>query len=153
MNLQNWQKTVTVPMEVSDGETTQEYRLIFATCSNYDVALFNQRRAKAFEYCQERFGETWLDTEEGIAFFNTVIAHLVTLAGLKGFEMKEGDTWVQTDLPEAWQDYLRFPEEAPAGLLNTLMEAVFEAGNSARLFSLSARDDKEKKVLRLTVQP
>ena len=57
MDLQNWQKTETVTLEVSDGAQTQVYRLTFATCSNYDLSLYSRRRQKVFERLTARFGQ------------------------------------------------------------------------------------------------
>lgn len=152
MNLQHWQHTETVTMEVSDGAQVQEYRLVLATCNNYDIALFNRRRVKVFAHLTERFGEGWGDRDEAIALLNIMIQHLVVLAALKRVEIKDGETWTETKLPDAWYDVQRFPEEVPAGVVEVLTEAAFAAGNSARLFSL-APTEGEKKVLRLTVSP
>lgn len=153
MDLQNWQKTETVTLEVSDGTQTQVYRLTFATCSNYDLSLYSRRRQKVFEGLTTRFGTDWTSEDEPMALLSVMGLHLIFLAGLKRVEVQDGETWVETKLPPAWYDPERFALDAPAGLLETLVDAVFAAGNAPRLFSLLPTDDDEKKVLRLTVQP
>lgn len=153
MNLQNWQKTEVVTLEVTDGEQVQEYRLIFGTCNNYDLSLYRTRRQRLFEKLKVRFGDDWTDHDEALAMLNVMGLHLIFLAGIKRVEVKDGEQWTETKLPDAWYDVDRFPLESPAGLLEDLVDAVFAAGNEQRLFYLLPTGDDEKKVLRLTVQP
>lgn len=153
MDLQNWQKTATVTLTATDGEQEQVYRLTFATCSNYDIALYVRRRQELAAYLVEVFGTGWGGKEEAMALLSVMLHHLIVLAGLKVVEVQEGDTWTQTRLPDAWYDWRRFPQETPAGLLESLSEAVFLAGNDPKLFSMTPVDEDEKKDLRLTVQP
>jgi hypothetical protein len=153
MNLNNWQQTSAVSMIVSDGETEQEYRLTFGTCSNYDIGLFNRRRRKAFAYMSETYGDEWLQNDEALVLHPLMVTHAMILAALKKVEVKDGDNWIEAKLTDAWYDAKRFAYEVPAGMIDTLTEAVLEAGNPARLFSYVAIGDEEKKVLRLTVKP
>jgi hypothetical protein len=151
MNLANWQKTTTVTMFVSDGESEQEYRLTFATCNNLDVALFNRRRGHIFVHLRKEYGDVYGQNDEAMALGAIMISHAVILAALKRVEIRDGDNWTETKLPETWYDWQRFPTEAPAGMIDTLVEAAYDAGNSPRLFSFVPASDEEKKVLRLTV--
>lgn len=153
MNLQNWQLVEYVELEVSDGEQTQLYRLVFATCNNYDIALFNRRRLKVFDHMRATFGENWVDEDEAMALLNVMIGHLMILAALKKVELKQGDAWLETKLPDAWYDFERFPQEVPAGVLDVLTDAVVAAGNNNRVFSILPATEEEKKRLRMTVRP
>lgn len=153
MNLANWQQTNTIDMIVSDGETEQTYRLTFGTCSTYDIGLFNRRRAKVFEHMRATLGDTWTQQDEGMTLMSIMISHAMILSALKKVEVKTGETWEETKLPDAWYDAHRFPYEVPAGMVDALSEAVIEAGNPPRLFSFVPAGDEEKKVLRLTVKP
>lgn len=153
MNLENWQQTSAVGMVVTDGETEQEYRLTFGTCSNFDIGLFNRRRGKAFEHMRKTYGDDWLQSDEAMVLQGLMVAHAMIHAALKKVEVKEGDDWLDTKLPDAWYDAQRFAHEVPAGMIDTLTQAVLDAGNPARLFSYIPVGDEEKKVLRLTVAP
>jgi len=153
MNLNNWQQTSTVSMIVSDGEAEQEYRLTFGTCNNFDLSLFNRRRGRVFADMNEQYGEGWTQNDEAMALMSILISHAMILSALKKVEVKTGDVWEETKLPEAWYDSKRFPYEVPAGMTDTLSEAVIEAGNPPRLFSFLPSGDEEKKALRLTVKP
>jgi hypothetical protein len=154
MDLKEWRRSSSVTLEVSDGgEQVQEYRITFGTCSNYDLALYGQRRTKVTTAIAQKFGSGWSADDEAMALLNVQLSHLVILAGLKRVEVKEGETCQETLLPAAWYDLDRFPHEAPAGMINTLVQAVFDAGNPQRLFSLYRDDEEEKKILRLIVKP
>ena len=152
MDLNNWQQTSIVTLVVSDGELEQEYRLTFGTCSNFDIGLFNRRRAKAFDYLRT-FGDDWAQQDEANALFPVLISHAMIMAGLKRVECKDGDTWTATRLPASWYDAVQFAYNAPAGMVDTLTQAVIDAGNPPRLFAFQPAGDEEKKVLRLTVRP
>lgn len=153
MNLNSWQQTSTVSLVVSDGETEQEYRLIFGTCSNFDIGMFNRRRVKAFEYMRQAYGDDWIGNDDAMVLQGLMIAHAMILSALKRVETKDGETWTETKLPESWYDAQRFAYEVPAGITDALTQAVLDAGNPARLFSYVPVGDEEKKVLRLTVKP
>ena len=153
MNLANWQQTATVSMFVSDGEAEQEYRLTFATCSNFDIGMFNRRRAKVFEQMKATYGEEWYNNDEALTMQVIMINHAVILSALKRVEVTDGETWTETKLPDAWYDAQRFANEVPAGVTEPLLAAVVDAGNPLRLFSFLPVGDEEKKVLRLTVKP
>lgn len=153
MNLANWQQTATVTMFVSDGEAEQEYRLTFATCSNLDIGVFRQRLIKLRALLTAHYGEGWSENDEANAMNNLMYVHAIIMSSLKRVELKTDDEWSEAKLPEAWYDPMRFASEVPAGVNDTLLDAVFEAGNSPRLFSLLPGGDEEKKVLRLTVKP
>jgi len=153
MDLNNWQRTYQLPFAVDDGETTQEYRLTFGTCNNLDIGVFNRRRSKAWDAMRTLYGDDWLQNDEAAALHNLIILHAVIMAGLKKVELKTEDTWADAKLPDAWYDPQRFATEVPAGLIDTLVDAVTEAGNPMRLFSYLPVGDEEKKALRLTVMP
>ena len=153
MNLNNWQRTEPVSLFVSDGEMEQEYRLTFGTCSNFDIGLFNRRRGRVFESMRATYGDDWIRNDEAIVMQGVMIAHAMVMAALKRVEVKDGDAWTETKLPDAWYDAERFAREVPAGMMDVLTDAVIDAGNPARLFSFTPSGDEEKKVLRLTVQP
>lgn len=152
MNISTWQQTQTVTLEAVNGDTVQEYRLTFKTCNNFDIALFNRRRAGIFAELSEKYGDEFTDSDEAMALLTTQVSHAIVLAGLKMVEVKNGDKWEETKLPDAWYDLERFPYEAPAGVLTPLTDAVFAAGNAPRLFSYLPADDAEKKILRINVQ-
>lgn len=153
MNLNNWQQTSTVSLVASDGETEQEYRLTFGTCSNFDIGLFNRRRSKVYELMRATYGDEWIKNDDALVLQGLMIAHAVILAGLKKVETKGDNDWADAKLPDAWYDAQRFAYEVPAGMIDTLTDAVLAAGNPARLFSYLPAGDEEKKVLRLTVKP
>jgi hypothetical protein len=153
MDLNNWQQKSIVRMIVSDGTAEQEHRLIFGTCNNLDISLFDRRRGRVFADMNEQFGEGWTQNDKAMALMSTLISHAMILAALKKVEVKNGDTWEETELPAAWYDPKRFPHEVKGGMIDTLLEAVTAAGNSPRLFSFLPSGDEEKKVLRLTVKP
>ena len=153
MNLANWQQTSTVSLVASDGEAEQEYRLTFGTCSNFDIGMYSQRRRKVFELMRTTYGDDWIGKDEAMVLQGIMIAHAVFLAGLKKVEAKDGETWTETKLPDSWYDAQRFATDVPAGMIDTLTEAVIDAGNPPRLFSYLPAGDEEKKALRLTVVP
>lgn len=153
MNLANWQQASTVSMFVSDGETEQEYRLTFGTCSNFDIGMYNRRRNKVYDQMRATYGDDWISNDEAMVMQGIMVAHAVFLAGLKKVEVKDGDTWTETKLPESWYDAKSFATDVPAGMIDTLTQAVIEAGNPPRLFSYLPVGDEEKKALRLTVVP
>lgn len=153
MNLANWQQTSTVSMFVSDGETEQEYRLTFATCSNLDIGVFKQRLGKIRTYLTDTYGTEWLANEEANAINSLMYMYAIIMSSLKQVEQRQGEEWIVAKLPDAWYNAESFAKEVPAGLTDTLLDAVFDAGNSPRLFSLLPGADDEKKVLRLTVKP
>lgn len=153
MNLANWQQTSTVSLVASDGETEQEYRLTFGTCSNFDIGMYWHRRRKVFDSMTTSYGDNWLEQDEAIVMQSIMIAHAMFLSGLKKVEVKEGDNWSEAKLPESWYDARQFATNVPAGLLDKLTRAVVDAGNPPRLFSYLPDGDEEKKVLRLTVNP
>lgn len=153
MNLEHWQITEPVSLFVSDGENEQEYRLTFGTCSNLDIGLFNRRRGRVFEAMRKTYGDDWIGNDEAMVLQGVMVSHAMIMAGLKRVEVRTGDIWADTRLPDAWYDAERFAREVPAGLTDTLAEAVIAAGNHPRLFALTPIGDDEKKVLRLTVTP
>lgn len=153
MNLANWQQTSTVSLVASDGETEQEYRLTFGTCSNLDIGVFNRRRFKTYDRMKELYGEEWFSNDEGQALNMIMVNHAMIMSSLKCVEVRGGDTWTETKLPDAWYDAERFAKEVPAGVVDPLLAAVIEAGNPLRIFSFVPAGDEEKKVLRLTVKP
>jgi hypothetical protein len=153
MNLNNWQQSSTVAMIVSDGVIEQEYRLTFGTCNNFDIGLFNRRRGKIFDHMRKTYGDEWTANDEAMTLMSVMISHAMILSALKQVEAKTGDVWEKTKLPDAWYDWQRFPYEVPAGMVDTLTEAVLDAGNPARLFAFMPVGDEEKKILRLTVTP
>lgn len=153
MNLANWQQTSIVSLFASDGETEQEYRLTFATCSNLDIGVFKQKLSKIRAYLTDTYGAEWLANEEANAINSLMYMHAIIMSSLKLVEQRQGEEWIVAKLPDAWYDAERFAKEVPAGLTDTLLDAVFDAGNSPRLFSLLPNGDEEKKVLRLTVKP
>lgn len=160
MNLNNWQQTSTVAMIVGDGETEQEYRLTFGTCNNFDIGLFNRRRGKIFDHMRKTYGDEWTQDDEAMTLMSVMISHAMIMSALKQVEAKTDDgstgsptVWEETKLPEAWYDWQRFPFEVPAGMVDTLTEAVLDAGNPARLFAFMPTSDEEKKILRMTVRP
>lgn len=153
LNLANWQQTSIVSMFVGDGETEQEYRLTFATCSNLDIGMFRQRLSKLRTLLTDHYGDAWSDNEEASAMNNLMFVHAIIMSSLKRVEQNQDGEWIEAKLPDAWYDAMRFASEVPAGVNDTLLDGVFAAGNSPRLFSLLPGGDEEKKVLRLTVKP
>lgn len=153
LNLANWQQKATASMIVSDGETEQEYRLTFTTCSNLDIGIFRQKLGKIRTYLVDTYGAEWLSNDEATAINSLMYVHAIIMSSLKQVEQRQGDDWAEAKLPESWYSAESFARDVPAGVNDTLLEAVFAAGNSPRLFSLLPVDDTEKKALRLTVRP
>ena len=88
-----------------------------------------------------------------MALMSIMVSHAVILAGLKRVEVKADDSWTETKLPERWYEPDGFAYDVPAGLVDTLTQAVIDAGNPPRLFAFLPAGDEEKNVLRLTVKP
>lgn len=153
MNLEHWQQISIVNMVVSDGESEQNYRLTFATCSNFDIGLCNRRRGRVFEAMRKKYGDDWLSNDEAIVLQDIMTKHAMIAAALKQVEVEDDEAWTETRLPDAWYDAERFAREVPAGVTEALIEGVITAGNPPRLFGYIPAGDDEKKVLRLTVTP
>lgn len=155
--LEQWQHSEPVPLFVSDGEIEQEYRLIFKTMSAFDHAKFVRNRSKIGDIADELYGGAEERTEEQhedyVTLLNVLIQHAAIMAALAKVELRNGDVWESARLPESWYDQRQAAFTLPAGIINTLFEAVIDAGNPIRLFSLFTSADAEKKAIRLTVKP
>lgn len=155
--LDQWQRNEPVSLFASDGETEQEYRLMFKTMSAFDEAKFLRNRSKAGLILEEIFGKaddrTDEQNEDAWAMFDILIKHAAVMAALAKVELRNGEVWEEARLPDAWYSAKDFAYNAPASVLTLLFDAVIAAGNPYRLFSFLPGSDDEKKMLRLTVRP
>lgn len=155
--LEQWQRNEPVSLFVSDGESEQEYRLTFKTMSAFDEAKFLRNRGRAGLVLEEIFGKaderTLEQAEDSLAMFEILVKHAAVMAALAKVELRNGEEWQESRLPETWYSAKDFAHNAPASVLTLLFEAVIAAGNPYRLFSYLPTTEDEKKVLRLTVNP
>lgn len=155
--LENWQLNQPVSLFADDGETEHEYRLTFKTLSAFDEAKFKARRAKIGAILDEEFGDIADRTDEqkadAGALLDIMYRHAMIMAALAKVELRDGDEWKPSRLPDSWYDAKLFAYNAPASILDALVEAVIDAGNPWRIFSFLPMSDDEKKMLRLTVRP
>ena len=154
--LEQWQHNEPVSMFVSDGQVEREYRLTFKTMSAYDGACFEARRRRIHVIINDVVGTPDERTEEQSAVADALALvlfhHAIVMSTLGKVEMKDGETWAETRLPESWYDAREFIHAAPDGVLEVLVNSAVTAGNPLRLFGVPPTD-AEKKALRLTVRP
>lgn len=155
--LDQWQRNEPVSLFASDGETEQEYRLTFKTMSAFDEAKFLRNRSKAGLILEEVFGKaddrTAEQNEDAWSLYGILVSHAAIMAALVKVELRNGETWEESRLPDEWYNAKDFAYNAPASVMTLLFEAVIAAGNPGRLFSFLPISDDEKKVLRLSVKP
>lgn len=155
--LEQWQRNEPVSLFASDGETEQEYRLTFKTMSAFDEAKLARGRNKAVSILAEIFGEADSRTDEqnddSWSLYGILVQHAAVMAALAKVEMRNGETWEESRLPEEWYNAKEFAFKAPGSVLTLMLGGVIAAGNPPRLLNLMPVTDDEKKALRLTVQP
>ncbi|HSG63309.1 MAG TPA: hypothetical protein VLA24_17930 [Pseudomonadales bacterium] len=157
MMLEQWQFSQPIGITVSDGEAEKEYRLTFKTMTAFDEAKFRARRGKIQGILVALYGNlderTVEQTEDADALADILFRHAIIMSALATVEVLNGKKWEPTRLPEPWYDAKEFAFNAPAAILDPLVQAVLDAGNPYRLFTFGSLTDDEKKMTRLTVRP
>lgn len=168
MLLNQWRKTESADVFVTDGETVSQYRFTFVTMSAFEETRYNALRRGAVAALSEMFDG--LDniepeqTPEVNDYFVLLIKASATLATCTTLQVRSYPESMPAEdreqvaletvpMPKEWRTAKGLAQAVPLHTIDYLYDTVLMAGNSNRLFGFTPVSDEEKKMIRINDKP
>jgi hypothetical protein len=126
-----------------------EIRLTVGWLSGYRDALYQMSRGEAMRHAEEKYGvssgELLRDNAFGTPLFTEVqswFERAYMFAALRKVEVKQGDDWVETEMPESWHDMDNFKFAIPGTLLEKWLNAAIDT--NPQIFSVKQSEPEKK---------
>lgn len=167
-------ETQEVTLTIDDGESANEYKIVFGTCTVYRKGMFERYRGRIFGALADEHAELLADEEKGGNEYSRYFAvrdklnkfdadlmssradaaayHSIILVCTVETQRRNGDGWEKANLPDFWYEPLQAIEHLSEEIVDSLLMTNWQI-NPPRMFGFNPIGDGEKKALRLTVKP
>ena len=126
-----------------------EIRMTVGWLSGYQTAQYEVAKYEAMRHAQDKYGVTASELLQDNASMSPIFIEVQSwferaymLAALRKVEVKQGDEWLETELPDAWHDIDRFKFAVPSSIFNQWRDATLDL--NPQIFTAKP-DESEKK--------